>query len=152
MKVPKILWHSKISSWVTVTVLAGIVNFLHRSSHDAMILIFDDDSDANTLMSRLLMSSAYTKLWTVQLFMLSCQWGAQHAQGAGNGQSQDRWLRLKKKKKKGHSYHVVLCWTIKAGIKKEKGGNFGNDGICFPKTIHAHEFSALLCARSFYFT
>lgn len=57
-----------------------------------------------------------------------------------------------KKKKKGHSYHVVLCWTIKAGIKKEKGGNFGNDGICFPKTIHAHEFSALLCARSFYFT
>lgn len=49
------------------------INFLHRSSHDGMILIFDDDSDANLLMSPLLMSSVYTKSWAVQLLMLSCQ-------------------------------------------------------------------------------
>lgn len=53
---------------------------------------------------------------------------------------------------KGRSYHVVSCWTIKVGIKKENGGNFGKGGICFPKTVHTREFPALLCVCSFYFT
>lgn len=119
MKVPKILWHSKISSWVTVTILAG--RELTFFTEALMMPWFW------FLMMIVMLIHWYLGCWWAVLtqnhglFSFSCC-PANEELSVHKELGMDRTRTDVSDLIKGHSYHVVSCWTIKAGIKKGKGG------------------------------